>query len=194
MNFINAKHRPYIITVLIIVSSSLQISLSHAQKAISNKNLTNTLEKKATSQVAKNVNQLSDTSTKEKVLVNDSSKNKINSTIINTVDSFKISKDSLDAPVKFAASDSGVFIISTKEFFLYGKSQVQQKEMILDAGVIKYDGSNQTIVAFGAVDTSNNPLNKTKMQDGINTTFSDTIAFNLKSQKGRTVNSFLNYL
>lgn len=192
MNFINAKYRSYIITVLIIVCSSLQISPSHAQKAISSKNLTNTLEKKATTQAAKNVNQLSDTSIKEKVLVNDSSKNKINSTVINTVDSFKISKDSLDAPVKFAASDSGVFIISTKEFFLYGKSQVQQKEMILDAGVIKYDGSNQTIVAFGAVDTSNNPLNKTKMQDGINTTFSDTIAFNLKSQKGRTVNSFYN--
>ena len=192
MNFINAKYRYYIITVLIIVCLALQVSQSHAQKVNSTKNLTNTLEKKSIPQTPKNVIDLTDTTVKEKVILNDSLKNKNNFTTINTIDSFKISKDSLDAPVKFAASDSGVFIISTKEFFLYGKSQVQQKEMILDAGVIKYDGSNQTIVAFGSVDTTNNPLNKTKMQDGTNTTFSDTIAFNLKSQKGRTVNSFYN--
>jgi LPS-assembly protein len=192
VNFINAKYRPYIITILIIVCSCLQISQSHAQKVNSTKNLTNTLEKKSIIESNKIEKTKVDTAIKEKVLINDSLKNKNSSTIINTVDSFKISKDSLDAPVKFAASDSGVFIISTKEFFLYGKSQVQQKEMILDAGVIKYDGSNQTIVAYGAVDTTNNPLNKTKMQDGTNTTFSDTIAFNLKSQKGRTVNSFYN--
>lgn len=192
MNFINAKNRYYIITVLIIACLALQVRQSHAQKVNSTKNLTNTLEKKSISQTPKNVIALTDTTFKEKVISNDSLRNKNNFTTINTIDSFKISKDSLDAPVKFAASDSGVFIISTKEFFLYGKSQVQQKEMILDAGVIKYDGSNQTIVAFGSVDTTNNPLNKTKMQDGTNTTFSDTIAFNLKSQKGRTVNSFYN--
>ena len=96
----------------------------------------------------------------------------------------------MDAPVKYKAQDSGVLIISTKEFFLYGKSNVQQREMNLDAGSIKYNGATQTILAYGALDSSNNPLNKTKMQDGQNTTYSDSIAFNLKTQKGRTVNSY----
>ncbi len=192
MNFNNAKYRPCIIAILIIVCSGLQISQTHAQKASSPKNLTNSLEKKSTPLTTNSTNVILDTAIQEKVLLNDTSKRKNTFTTINTIDSIKISKDSLDAPVKYAASDSGVFIISTKEFFLYGKSQVQQKEMVLDAGVIKYDGSNQSIFAFGAVDTTNNPLNKTKMQDGTNTTFSDTISFNLKSQKGRTVNSFYN--
>jgi len=192
VNFYNDKYRWRIITILIIVCSGLQVSQTHAQKALNSKNLTNSLEKKSTSANSNTALTNSDTSRKEIALSSNSSINRKDSTLISTIDSIKISKDSLDAPVKYAASDSGVFIISTKEFFLYGKSKVEQKDMVLDAGVIKYDGSNQSIFAYGAVDTTDNPLNKTKMQDGTNTTFSDTISFNLKTQKGRTVNSFYN--
>ena len=192
MNSNNAKYRSCIITILIIVCTSLQISQSHAQKANSVKNLTKTLENKSNLKIFVPKSITADTTQKGVEVFTDTAKNKKSTTLINTIDSIKISKDSLDAPVQYAASDSGVFIISTKEFFLYGKSKVQQQDLILDAGVIKYNGSNQSIFAYGSVDTTNNPLNKTKMQDGTNTTFSDTISFNLKTQKGRTVNSFYN--
>ena len=169
----------------------MQVNQSHAQKINSTKSLTNTLEKKSAS-VKNSAGSTKKDSTIKKVFNADSTETLKNTNTVNTIDSIKISKDSLDAPVKYIASDSGVFIISTKEFFLYGKSNVKQKDVSLDAGVIKYDGTNQSIFAYGSVDTTNNPLNKTKMQDGTNTTFSDTIAFNLKSQKGRTVNSYYN--
>ena len=175
----------------IFVCLLMQVNQSHAQKTNSTKSLTNTLEKKSTS-VKNSAGSTKKDSTIKKVFNADSTVTLQNTNTVNTIDSIKISKDSLDAPVKYIASDSGVFIISTKEFFLYGKSNVKQKDVSLDAGVIKYDGTNQSIFAYGSVDTTNNPLNKTKMQDGTNTTFSDTIAFNLKSQKGRTVNSYYN--
>ena len=175
----------------IFVCLLMQVNQSHAQKTNSTKSLTNTLEKKSTS-VKNSADSTKKDSTIKKVFNADSTVTLKNTNTVNTIDSIKISKDSLDAPVKYIASDSGVFIISTKEFFLYGKSNVKQKDVSLDAGVIKYDGTNQSIFAYGSVDTTNNPLNKTKMQDGTNTTFSDTIAFNLKSQKGRTVNSYYN--
>ena len=175
----------------IFVCLLMQVNQSHAQKINSTKSLTNTLEKKSAS-VKNRADSTKKDSTIKKVFNADSTVTLQNTNTVNTIDSIKISKDSLDAPVKYIASDSGVFIISTKEFFLYGKSNVKQKDVSLDAGVIKYDGTNQSIFAYGSVDTTNNPLNKTKMQDGTNTTFSDTIAFNLKSQKGRTVNSYYN--
>ena len=175
----------------IFVCLLMQVNQSHAQKINSTKSLTNTLEKKSAS-VKNSAGSTKKDSTIKKVFNADSTVTLQNTNTVNTIDSIKISKDSLDAPVKYIASDSGVFIISTKEFFLYGKSNVKQKDVSLDAGVIKYDGTNQSIFAYGSVDTTNNPLNKTKMQDGTNTTFSDTIAFNLKSQKGRTVNSYYN--
>ncbi|MBC7589391.1 MAG: hypothetical protein H7178_13655 [Chitinophagaceae bacterium] len=49
---------------------------------------------------------------------------KKNDTIIkNKVDTFYVSKDSLQAPVHYSAEDSGVLIITTKEFILYGKAR-----------------------------------------------------------------------
>ena len=35
----------------------------------------------------------------------------------------RISKDSIDTPINYNAEDSGVMIMSTKEFFLYGKAK-----------------------------------------------------------------------
>lgn len=109
-----------------------------------------------------------------------------------TVDTVAFSKDSLDAPVKYTAKDSGVFILNTQEFFLYGKALVEQKGMSLEAGNIQYDGGKQTMIAYGSLDSTNDPDKMPTMKDGTGTTRSDTITFNLKTQRGRTVNSFYN--
>lgn len=110
--------------------------------------------------------------------------------LVNTIDTLGISKDSLDAPVQYAAQDSGVFTISTQQFLLYGKSEVKQKQMQLTAGVINYNGGTQSILAYGNTDTSNSIQSRPKMKEAENETISDTIAFNLKSQKGRSVNTY----
>ncbi|MFY8089920.1 MAG: putative LPS assembly protein LptD [Chitinophagaceae bacterium] len=112
--------------------------------------------------------------------------------IVTTIDTLPFSKDSLDAPVKYTAKDSGVFILNTQEFYLYGKAMVEQKSMSLEAGNIQYNGGQQTMIAFGSLDSTNDPEKMPTMKDGSGTTRSDTITFNLKTQKGRTVNSFYN--
>jgi len=110
---------------------------------------------------------------------------------VNTIDSLLISKDSLDAPVSYSGKDSGVLILSTKEFILYGKSNVKYKDMNLDAATIKYNQQTQMIRAYGDVDSTNNPQNKPQMKQAQTTSIMDSVAFNMKSMKGLTKNTYL---
>lgn len=121
-------------------------------------------------------------------------KTKIDSTSVNkiTKDTLTMSKDSLDAPVKYEAKDSGVMILSTNEFILYGKSNVAYKDVKLIANTIKYNSQQQLVRAFGATDTSNNPLSKPTLSQGGATSISDTIAFSMKNMKGLTKNTYYN--
>ena len=110
---------------------------------------------------------------------------------LSTIDTLYISKDSLDGPIKYKASDSGVLIIPTKEFILYGKANVTNKDVILDAATIQYDQTNQTVKAFGATDTTGNPYSKPNLTQGDLKTISDSILFNMKTFKGLTKNTYL---
>ncbi|MCX6205443.1 MAG: putative LPS assembly protein LptD [Bacteroidetes bacterium] len=107
------------------------------------------------------------------------------------IDTLHISKDSIDAPIKYSGDDSGVLIIPTRQFYLYGKARMDYKDMKLDAATIKYDQQSQEIKAFGGIDTANNPLNKPHFDQGETKTISDTIAFNTKSGKAYIQNTFL---
>lgn len=106
------------------------------------------------------------------------------------IDTLIISKDSLDAPVKYSAKDSGVLIISSKTFILYGAAKIVYQDIELDAATISYEQDKQTIKAKGSSDTSENSLNKTKFKQDDMTTLSDSIAYNLKTQKGITYNTY----
>ncbi|MFY7900347.1 MAG: putative LPS assembly protein LptD [Chitinophagaceae bacterium] len=110
---------------------------------------------------------------------------------IQVIDTLTISKDSLDAPIEYAASDSGVLIIPTKEFILYGKANVKNKDVDLEAATIRYDQTGQTVKAYGALDTSGNPSSKPKLTQGEMKTISDSIFFSLKTFKGLTKNTYL---
>jgi LPS-assembly protein len=83
-----------------------------------------------------------------------------------------------------------VLIVSTRAFYLYGKSSVKYNTIDLDASVIAYDGANQSVKAYGGTDTAKNSFSKAQMKDGTNTTYADTLSYNFKTQKGRTVNSY----
>ena len=186
----NVKNISGIIAWGFIILFVMQVTQSSAQKSNSSKTLTKSLQNNSAIAKPALPSLIIDSSQSELALEGDTTFNKKKAKTVITVDTLNVSKDSLDAPVKYTAKDSGVLIISTKEFLLYGKSNVQQKQMNLDAGVIKYNGSDQTVRAFGPMDTTNNPLNKVKMQDGTNTTYCDTLDFNFKNQKARAVNSY----
>lgn len=105
-------------------------------------------------------------------------------------DTLKISKDSIDAPIKYNAEDSGVLVISTREFFLYGKAKVDYTDLKLDAATIKYDQRSQMVQAYGSKDSSGNPASKPQFIQGEMKSISDTIFYNMKSGKGLTKNTF----
>ena len=100
------------------------------------------------------------------------------------VDTLKISKDSIDAPIKYVAEDSGVLIVSTREFFLYGKAKVDYSDLKLEAATIKYDQQTQIVKAYGALDTTGSPLSKPQFIQGEMKSVSDSILFNMKTGKG----------
>lgn len=106
------------------------------------------------------------------------------------VDTMNLSRDSLDAEVNYSAEDSGVLVISSKNFYLYGKANSSYKDIKLDANTIEYNQSTQVIKAFGGTDTSLGVLNKPKLVQGESETISDTISFNMKTQRGLTKNTF----
>lgn len=114
------------------------------------------------------------------------------SVVVNTIDTIRVSKDSLDAPVKYAAEDSGVLIISTKNFYLYGKARTDYKDMQLEAGTIEYNQEKQQVKAKGSSDTSANSLNKTSFKQGEMISLSDSMVYSLKNQKGITYNTYYN--
>ncbi|HSU49676.1 MAG TPA: putative LPS assembly protein LptD, partial [Segetibacter sp.] len=98
----------------------------------------------------------------------------------------KLSKDSLDAPVTYSAEDSGVLIIPTKEFILYGKANAKYTDVEVSASTINLNQQKQLLTAFGSTDTTGNPLNKPKLVQGDMTSVSDTIWYNTRTQKGLT--------
>ena len=131
--------------------------------------------------------------TKPKVKFNDTSLKKTD-TISNKLDtsrvtSIRISKDSIETPVNYNAADSGVMIMATKEFFLYGNAKTVYKTAQLEAATIVYDQQSQNIKAFGSKDTSGNPQSNPKFQESGMVSLNDSIFFNMRSGKGLTKNT-----
>jgi len=101
----------------------------------------------------------------------------------------RISKDSIDGIVDYNAADSGVMFIKTKEFYLYGNAKTIYKTSVLEAANIVFDQQSQNIRAYGAKDTSGNPLSNPRFTDGQMNSLNDSIFYNLKSAKGLTKNT-----
>jgi LPS-assembly protein len=113
--------------------------------------------------------------------------------VIRTVDSIdvKISKDSLDAPVSYSASDSMVLDVPSKIITLYSKANVKQKDIVLDADRIELDQQKEMMTAImGGKDSAGLPIGLPKFVQGDNTMIADTILFNTRTQKGFTKNTY----
>ena len=107
------------------------------------------------------------------------------------VDSIPMSTDSLDAIINYAADDSGVLFVPEKLFVLYGKGKTEYKDLQLEAAVIEFNQQTQMVKAYGNTDSTGNPNSKPQFTQGEMKTVSDSIFYNMKSNKGLIKNTYL---
>ncbi|HUQ67162.1 MAG TPA: putative LPS assembly protein LptD [Flavitalea sp.] len=98
----------------------------------------------------------------------------------------KFSKDTLDAPIDYSASDSIVFMVPEKKIIMYSQGSVKKGDMDLAADSIAIDQETQLVTATFRKDTSGNIVGRPKMVQGGTTMESDVIKYNTKTQKGIT--------
>ena len=104
--------------------------------------------------------------------------------------SLKISKDSLDAPLKYAAADSVVIVIQDKKIYLYGKTKTEYKDITLTAPKVEVDQQTQIVTAVNRKDSAGKVLETAHFKNGENEFTSDTIRYNFKTQIGLTKNTY----
>jgi LPS-assembly protein len=108
------------------------------------------------------------------------------------VDTFHvpISKDSLDAPIAYSAADSVVLDMPTKNITLYNTATTKYKDIDLAAYNIRMDQPNNLLIATFARDTSGAMIGRPKMTEADSKMESDSMVFNMKTQRGITINTF----
>ena len=112
--------------------------------------------------------------------------------LVTKTDSFdlKLSKDSLDSPISYSASDSMVLDVPTKKITLFNKANVKTKDMDLSADSIEFDQDKHIITATFRRDSLGQLIGRPKMIQGESTMQSDLMRFDTKTQKGITKNTF----
>ncbi|MBO9573367.1 MAG: LPS-assembly protein LptD, partial [Chitinophagaceae bacterium] len=97
-----------------------------------------------------------------------------------------LSKDTLDEPIAYKASDSIVFIVPEKKIILYTKGNVKKGDMDLSADSIEIDQNTKLVTALSRRDSTGFPVVRPKMVQGESTMTSDVIKYNTETQKGLT--------
>lgn len=110
---------------------------------------------------------------------------------VDTLD-YKVSKDTLEAPITYKASDSIVMIIPTRSIILYSKADVKQKDAELTADHILYDQDRNVVIAKPGIDSAGNPVDLPKIVQTDNIMHSDSIIYNIKTQKAITKGTVTN--
>ncbi len=98
----------------------------------------------------------------------------------------KMSKDSIDAPVHYSASDSIVMDVPSKKIILYSKGNVKYKDMDLTADSIEMDQQKNEVIAVFRLDSAGNMIGRPKMIQADTKMEADVMRFNTKTQKGIT--------
>jgi LPS-assembly protein len=112
-------------------------------------------------------------------------------TSIHKTDTLKLnlSKDSLDSPINYSASDSVVFVIPEKKIIFYSKGEIKQKDADLTGDSIMIDQGSNLVTAVSKRDSAGRIVSRPKMIQAGTTTESDVIKYNTKTQKGITQHS-----
>ena len=105
---------------------------------------------------------------------------------------YKISKDTMEAEITYKAADSIVMGIPTQNIVLYNKAEAKYKDADLTADKIRLDQPRNIVIASPARDTAGNVIGLPKMVQTDNTMVSDSIVYNIKTQKGVTQHTYTN--
>ncbi len=138
---------------------------------------------------------LPNASTKSVQMLSDSTPNGLRDTVPTIVkkDTIHLNSDkdsSLETTITYEAEDSGVLHIPTQQFILYNKAVAHYGAMNLKAGHIEFDQTKQLLKAYATKDTSGKIIDRPVItQDDINSQ-SDTIYYNMASQKGLTKSTY----
>jgi LPS-assembly protein len=103
---------------------------------------------------------------------------------------YQISKDTMESEVNYKASDSIVMNVRNHQVTLFSKADVQEKDAHLTADHIVVDQDRNMVTASPSKDSAGNPIGLPKMVQADNTMTSDTIKYNIKSQKGITQHTY----
>jgi LPS-assembly protein len=109
---------------------------------------------------------------------------------VDTLD-IRISKDSLDAPVNYSASDSVVLDVPSKKVTLYNQAATKYKDLDLTGAIITLDQSRRVVIATYVKDSLGNIVGLPKFVQGENNFTADTIVYNIETQKGLTKNTYM---
>ena len=118
---------------------------------------------------------------------------KADTSVIKTIDtfSFKIAKGALDVPVSYHADDSMVVDVPNNNIRFYGKvSTIKYADNSLEAPAIEYDQNTNLVKANHVKDSSGKVIATAKFEQGEFKSESDTIVFNMKTQKGLTKGTY----
>ncbi|ULQ57663.1 LPS-assembly protein LptD [Flavihumibacter rivuli] len=102
----------------------------------------------------------------------------------------KVSADSLDAPVRYSASDSMVLEVPTKKITLYNKATTKYKDLDMSAYKIELDQPTQLVVATYTTDSLGQQQGKPHFVQGESNMDADSIIYNFKTQKGITKSTY----
>lgn len=132
-----------------------------------------------------------------RLLQDTTKKNKNNarpdSLLVPSIDTFhfKMSKDSLTAPVVYHADDSMILDVPKKIILLYGKtSSVKYTDIQLSAPLIAYQQNTSLIKAHLTKDSAGNVVSFPTFVQGDSKMVSDSIVFNMKTGKGLTKGTY----
>ena len=104
---------------------------------------------------------------------------------------FKIASGALDVPVEYHADDSMVIGVPQKSIIFYGKkSTVNYSDNNLEAPVIEYSQSTSLVKAHLTKDSLGKVIAYPKFKQADFETQSDTIVFNMKTEKGITKGTY----
>ncbi|HRG25399.1 MAG TPA: hypothetical protein PLL23_13435, partial [Chitinophagaceae bacterium] len=109
---------------------------------------------------------LPETDTSGKRLSDTSGLPVVDTGFIQKTDTFnlKLSKDSLEAPLKYSAEDSVVVMIKSKKIYLYGKTKTEYTDIVLTAPKVEMDQATQVVTAFNRKDSTGKVLETAKFK------------------------------
>jgi lipopolysaccharide assembly outer membrane protein LptD (OstA) len=96
----------------------------------------------------------------------------------------KKSHTTIDAKIERTARDSIVQDVINKKVLLYGDAEIKYQDIDLQAATIEIDFNNNTVTAYGVVDTTGKLLGRPVFKQGDQTFKADTIEYNITTGKG----------